>query len=991
MGTGSTSTVIEHLCHVLEGAGAGLSDEQLLNAFIARKDEDAFQTLVRRHGPMVLGVCRRVLRNRQDVEDAFQASFLVLVRKASSLKRRESLANWLHGVAHRTALKARAMNARRQGREKQVKVMPEQPARWSDVERWLDEELAHLPEKYRLPVILCDLQGRSIKDATRQLGCPQGTLAGRLARGRTMLAKRLAKRGLALSGGSLAVLFSHHSASARVPASMVASTVQAAAGQAAISAQVAALTNGVLKAMLLSKLRTATKVLLMVALLSIGIGTFRYPASAGGQEEAPAPAQNSEFTIRAHGDRLLVEGCDKQGVLRVHAEVARYQKGQGVLTLEGNPLIVEKNDGKFITIKGMSMTLSAGRVDVRPPDGKTGEVQEWAAPLGKDADIDDQLIQGTWHVVDMEHRGLRVSANSDAKDRKLMARWKLVFSRNCVLEGFGSLDAWRFQDRLNVVEPRETSTKATYKLAPLKNPKGIDIAGHKENTKGIYSLRGDDLKIAFRDDMARPEMFNTADDPHLTVITLRREMPPVAVPPPPLPAPPAAPPKVKEQQTGSLLFGAGVNSGAGLSGSITLNERNFDVAQPATSLDELQGTWALVSWDIGGQTVDVAQMPEAKRLSVFKGTEWKPAFMRGEGFTFTLDYNKTPHTIDFQAKENPKTTFLGIYELNGDTLKLCFGAGELEEKIQSVRPTSFVRPHDDCNRLVLKRTRNSGAGLSGSVRLNERNFDVAQPPTNSGAGSTGSVPSRPGDNGVNDLMERFRSCFKEGKYREAEMAVSKAHELDPDNAAVNAALELARNSMPRVGDINIVGHEKTPESVILPQLKLGPGDVLDESALPQAEKNLAALGVFVVDPKNGVRPTVTTVKSDKGTPYRDILVTVQEKPKLKEQMFPDGRSHDFGSVTRGTEAKCTFRITNTTTLPIQLGNIRATNGCLKSEVTKRRLEPNETGELQIIMDTRRFAGSKTVTVYLEVKNARGLQTHQFTITADSQEKGNSAP
>src|SRR5262249_39959626 len=157
---------------------------------------DAFEQLVHRHGPLVLGVCRRLLRNRQDVEDAFQACFLVLVRKASTLKQQDSLANWLHGVAHRTALKARTMNARRYGREKQVAVMPEPAARWSEIETWLDEELAHLPEKYRVPLILCDLEGRSIKEATRQLGWRQGTLAGRLSRARTMLAKRLTRRGL---------------------------------------------------------------------------------------------------------------------------------------------------------------------------------------------------------------------------------------------------------------------------------------------------------------------------------------------------------------------------------------------------------------------------------------------------------------------------------------------------------------------------------------------------------------------------------------------------------------------------------------------------------------------------------------------------------------------------------------------------------------------------------------------------------------------------
>src|SRR5262245_4211721 len=236
-------TVIRHLRRaVVRQDTASRTDGQLLASFIDQKDETAFEGLVRRHGPLIFGVCRRVIGNHHDAEDAFQTTFLVLARKASSVKPRERLANWLHGVALRTAMKAKAMTAKRRRREKQVTEMPEPEAtqqdQWRDLQPLLDQELDGLPENYRLPILLCDLEGKTIKDAAQQLGWPQGTVAGRLARGRKLLAKRLANRGVVLSAGSLAAVVSQNVASAGVPTSLLCSTVKAAtmiaAGQATV-------------------------------------------------------------------------------------------------------------------------------------------------------------------------------------------------------------------------------------------------------------------------------------------------------------------------------------------------------------------------------------------------------------------------------------------------------------------------------------------------------------------------------------------------------------------------------------------------------------------------------------------------------------------------------------------------------------------------------------------------------------------------------------
>src|SRR5262245_41751490 len=270
MTTGRMSEVVLRLRQAVLREG-GRTDRELLEDWLGRREEAALTALVRRHGPMVWGVCRRVLANHHDAEDAFQATFLVLVRKAASIVPREMLANWLYGVAHQTALKARATAAKRKGRERQVPEMPEPAASeqdlWRDLQPLLDEELSRLPDKFRVVIVLCDLEGKTRKEAARQLGVPEGTVAGWLPRARALLAKRLARHGLAVSGGALAALLSQKVASAGVPASVALHTIKAAslfaAGPGAagvISAEVAALTEGVLKTMILSKGKITTAI-----------------------------------------------------------------------------------------------------------------------------------------------------------------------------------------------------------------------------------------------------------------------------------------------------------------------------------------------------------------------------------------------------------------------------------------------------------------------------------------------------------------------------------------------------------------------------------------------------------------------------------------------------------------------------------------------------------------------------------------------------------
>ncbi|HEV3078723.1 MAG TPA: sigma-70 family RNA polymerase sigma factor, partial [Gemmataceae bacterium] len=296
-----TDTVIQHLRKVaLQSAGTDLKDGRLVERFVSCRDEAAFETLVRRHGPMVLGVCRRILGNHHDVEDAFQATFLVLMHKAASLLERETIGNWLYGVAYHTALKARAALTKRRAKERQVRLMHEPSALEEAARReWhglLDYELRRLPDKYRAPVVLCDLQGNTRKQAARQLGLPEGTLSTRLTRARALLGKRLARHAVTFSAGALGILLAEHSAAACLPAQLVATTVRAArvfgtgrgaAAAAAVSTRMISLMKGVRKDMFLMKFKLMLTVLLVTGIATLGGGLFMRGSAAA--DPVPAP------------------------------------------------------------------------------------------------------------------------------------------------------------------------------------------------------------------------------------------------------------------------------------------------------------------------------------------------------------------------------------------------------------------------------------------------------------------------------------------------------------------------------------------------------------------------------------------------------------------------------------------------------------------------------------------------------------------------------
>jgi RNA polymerase sigma factor (sigma-70 family) len=275
------SPVTRYLRRVLAVPSAlGLTDAQLLERFVIDRDEAAFEALMCRHGPKVLGVCRRILHHEQDTEDAFQATFLLLVRKAGSIAKGESVGSWLYCAAYRVALRAKKLAARRSVHQRRLADVPAAHYTpdlvWRDLRPVLDEEVSRLPEKYRVPFILCYFDGKTNEEAARELDCPKGTVLSRLAWARQRLRTRLARRGLALSAGMLGAGLWPKTVSAVVSETLLDTTLKAAmlvaGGQATaglLSGQAALLCKGVLQTMFWTKVKIATGCVFVVGALGI--------------------------------------------------------------------------------------------------------------------------------------------------------------------------------------------------------------------------------------------------------------------------------------------------------------------------------------------------------------------------------------------------------------------------------------------------------------------------------------------------------------------------------------------------------------------------------------------------------------------------------------------------------------------------------------------------------------------------------------------------
>ena len=415
------------------GAAGALPDAQLLERFLSRPREEAemaFAVLVSRHGPMVLATCRRILRDRHDAEDAFQATFLVLVRRAASIARREQLAGWLYGVAVRSAWAARARADRRRAGERRAMEASRgeslQGEGRGELDGLLDEELGRLPDKYRLPVILCDLEGLSRREAAHRLGVPEGTVASRVARGRGLLRDRLQRRGLA--PGILAAA-SRGATEAVVPLMLFETTVRIATSlrfgevtSGMVPAAVSSIIEGGVRQMLLAKLKIASLALLAVGGVAAAMaqqgpdstGTNRRPgvsSSPSGRQAAVIEASPRSSADSAPGPvrgvREVLESAtgDTAWHRRFFMKVRSESDGPRRLVTEA----VIRKDGTKIDYQWADVLV--GQPEGYPGNTTNRSIDDGAAWITRSTSVGHKKISGGLAVTNRERHATRAFAS----------------------------------------------------------------------------------------------------------------------------------------------------------------------------------------------------------------------------------------------------------------------------------------------------------------------------------------------------------------------------------------------------------------------------------------------------------------------------------------------------------------------------------------------------------------------------------------------------
>ncbi|HYT90950.1 MAG TPA: sigma-70 family RNA polymerase sigma factor, partial [Gemmataceae bacterium] len=347
MANRQVGAILHHLSKLVDKETATqLTDGQLLQRFSAHRDEDAFAALMQRHSGLVYGVCRHILHQEQDAEDAFQSTFLVLARQAGSIRRQTAVGSWLYQVAFRIAVKVRKATVRRRERETQAaqpeEEHPSSELSWRELQAILDEELNCLPEKYRAPFVLCCLTGKSKPEAAAELGWKEGTVSSRLAHARELLQKRLARRGVTLSAVLCGLAVAPHAGLAAVPAPLIAATLKAAmsfvAGvptAGAASAQALACAHAMLRAMVVARLAWVAAVLAVMGLV-VGVAAVVAPRTppeapkAASQAPAPNPKQGPQPAREGRGAAEVKPATPDRG--------QRMTVGGRVLGVDGNPI-----------------------------------------------------------------------------------------------------------------------------------------------------------------------------------------------------------------------------------------------------------------------------------------------------------------------------------------------------------------------------------------------------------------------------------------------------------------------------------------------------------------------------------------------------------------------------------------------------------------------------------------------------------------------------
>jgi RNA polymerase sigma factor (sigma-70 family) len=419
MSTGPLHDVLDHFRRLGARDAAGrLDDRQLLDRFASGRDEAAFEELLTRHGPMVLDVCRRVLGDRAAADDAFQATFLVLASKAGSIRRGELLGNWLYGVAYRTAARAKVEAARRKAREAAAPTPPQtDPLAEMTVRELfavLDEELNRLPPRYRAPLVGCYLEGRTRDEVAGRLGYSLATLDRLLGRGRDLLRARLARRGVTSSAALLPLLLSQGAAAARLPAPLFGDTVRAATAVAAhgpntaivsaktpaVPARVAALAEGVRRAMFLTRVKTVAAFALLLGLLGAGAGTL-LPDALAGRPPLPGPAPQGLRSPRP-APKAEGKGDPKPRLLKADYvfDMAWSPDGKVVASVGHRHERVEREVGgekRAVTLFHSTVTFwDAGTGELRKSTGEEERVRVGSVTLSGDGNLAALVAGHEW-------------------------------------------------------------------------------------------------------------------------------------------------------------------------------------------------------------------------------------------------------------------------------------------------------------------------------------------------------------------------------------------------------------------------------------------------------------------------------------------------------------------------------------------------------------------------------------------------------------------
>jgi RNA polymerase sigma factor (sigma-70 family) len=398
------------------GAGQA-SDHELLDRFIRSREQTAFATIVARHGPRVLGVCRRVLRDAHAAEDAFQDVFVLLARKAGTLRERTLLAGWLYGAACRTAAHARAAAARRRGREalaeaRQPSGDPAVEAAARELNAVLDEEVGRLPERFRNPMVLCHIEGLTHDEAARRLGCSPRTLHRRLERGRALLQARLGRRGVTLSAALIAPSLWARPVEAAVSAQLVSAAVQAAAAGRSVMAlcsMVGATAGRVGRTFLLARTRVALGLLAAACLVASGVGIAGYGAT---KQALPMPLPVGENWEAAPPD--LPPAPRKGDVAmpidpKLLAQLAEQLRSKNL----------DQRSAALATLEKLVPAKGAGKMDFAPVIEPLFDLSGWGGEAEKDAQMAERLIV---RIGGQTAPSLRRRLDSpDAHDRRVAA------------------------------------------------------------------------------------------------------------------------------------------------------------------------------------------------------------------------------------------------------------------------------------------------------------------------------------------------------------------------------------------------------------------------------------------------------------------------------------------------------------------------------------------------------------------------------------------